>query len=77
MINSNDDQLRDFDNFFYYGYGNLEDETKSDVMVTVVQPKRSLYYSRNLNSAGVSDYENYPNSMIKQVLIPYDIVISL
>lgn len=77
MNTVNDEQLKDFDNFFYYGYGKIEDETKSDVMCILTQHKRSLFYSRNLNSAGISDYENYPNSMIKQILIPYDIVIAL
>lgn len=65
-------QLADFDNFFYYGSGDLEDEIASDLLQLLVQPKRSLYYSRSRNSAGIP--ENYPNSSRYKFLVPYDAI---
>ena len=76
-IVSVEDQLSDFDLFFYYGHSDLNIETKHDVMLNVIQSKRSLFYSRSLDSAGVPNYENYPKGLMLQVLLPYDIVISL
>jgi hypothetical protein len=70
-------QFKDFDNFFYYGYGNLEIETKSDIFQNIMQPKRSLFYDRDQDSAGISIYENKPNSLYMYVNLPYDIVTSL
>lgn len=71
------EQLKDFDNFFFYGYGELEDETRSDVLQNVMQPRRSLFYARNMDSAGLPEYENYPESMYKHIIIPYQVVESL
>lgn len=70
-------QLRDFDIFFYYGSIALETETQSDVLQNVVQPKRSLFYSRSQNSSGVNEWENKPVSFFLQMRLAYDIVTSL
>jgi hypothetical protein len=78
MMNSADlTALKDFDTFFYYGRNKLDHETKSDVFANLVQPTRSLFYSRSLNSAGVSEYENNPISLALYVSLPYAIVKSL
>lgn len=71
------EQFADFDMFFYYGSGQLEDETKSDIFQNLMQPKRSLFYDRFYDSAGMKEYENRPNSFALRVNMPYDIVTSL
>jgi len=71
----NVEQYADFDNFFYYGNGDLNVETASDLLQLVVQRKRSLLYSRSRNSAGVM--ENSPNSISMKILLPFDIVSSV
>lgn len=68
------DKLTDFDNFFYHGDGNLDDEIKSDILILLLQPKKSLYYSRNDNSAGIKEYENQPQSINLDIGLRYDIV---
>jgi len=70
-------ELKDFDIFFYYGQNDLELETKSDVMANLMQPKRSLFYNRALDSAGVGGYENISEGLTIRVNLPYDIVNSL
>lgn len=72
-----EEALKDFDIFFYYGQNDLETETKSDVLANLLQPKRSLFYNRSLDSAGIGDYENMPNGLFLSVNLPYDIVNSL
>lgn len=69
----NTEELQDFDNFFYYGSGNLETETKSDILQTIIQPSRSLFYDRYYDAAGIEEYENQPNSVTMQVLMPFAI----
>lgn len=69
--------LKDFDLFLYYGQNDLDIETKHDVMLNLMQPKRSLFYNRALDSAGVPDYENMPEGLIIRVDLPYTIVDSL
>lgn len=71
------DELTDFDNFFYYGQGDLLTEIKSEVLMTLIQPMRSLFYNRSYDSSEVSKYENMPNSIVLQVLIPYAVVAAL
>jgi hypothetical protein len=71
------EQLRDFDMFFYYGLNELEHETKSDLFQNIIQPKRSLFYDRAYDAAGIPRYENRPNSLALLVNIPYDIVFSI
>ena len=58
--------LRDFDMFFYYGQNDLELETRHDILVNLKQPKRSLFYDRCLDSAGIDDYENKPDGLTIQ-----------
>lgn len=71
------EQLKDFDNFFYYGQGDLKREIESDIHSIVNQETRSLYYNRDNDSAGLDQYENTPNSIVQSVLIPYNIVSAL
>jgi hypothetical protein len=71
------EQYKDFDNFFYYGFNNLEIETKSDIFQNLMQSKRSLFYDRAYDSAGIPQYENRPNSLVIHINLPYDIVVSL
>lgn len=68
---------QDFDVFFYYGQNDLPLETRSDVLANILQPKRSLFYNRSLDSAGVSAYENSPVGLTMRVNLPYDVVSSL
>lgn len=72
-----EDVLSDFDIFFYYGKNELSIETKSDVIQNIVQPKRSLFYDRALDSSGAKDYENVPEGLALRVNMPYDIVKSI
>ena len=69
------EQLKDFDNFFYYGEGDIKNEIASDLQQILVQQKRSLLYSRSRNAAGI--LENAPNSISMKVLLPFDIVSSI
>lgn len=71
------EELKDFDNFYYYGQGNLEMETKSDIHQIVNQNNRSMFYNRDKDSAGIDAYENTPNTIIQSILIPYNIVSAL
>ena len=65
-------QLQDFDNFYYYGLGDLQNETAGDLLQILVQQKRTLFYSRSRNAAGIQ--ENHPNSVKIRTLFPFDIV---
>jgi len=71
------EQLKDFDNFFYYGQGDLKREIESDIHSIVNQNVRSLYYNRDNDSAGLDQYENTPNAIVQSVLIPYNVVSAL
>lgn len=62
----------DIDNFFFYGEGDLDDEIEVDVWMGLMQPKRSLFYFRS-EGCGVSERENFPNSLAMQVGIRYDV----
>ena len=70
-------EYKDFDNFFYYGQGDFETEQKSNVLSTVIQPNRSLFYDRFYDSVGIHQYENNPSSIVMQILIPFAIVSAL
>lgn len=70
-------KLKDFDVFFFYGQNELSLETKSDIMQNIIQPRRTLFYDRDLDSAGITRYENQPNAIALQINLPYDIVISI
>lgn len=73
----NIEQLKDFDNFYYYGQGDLKREIESDIHAIVNQNSRSLSYNRSNDSAGLDQYENTPNAIVQSVLIPYNIVSAL
>lgn len=67
-------KLKDFDNFFYYGLGSLDDEIKSDLLILFLQPQRSLFYSRDRNSAGIFKYANWPGGVHMEIALRQDIV---
>ena len=69
--------LQDFDNFFYYGLNDLQEEVKSDIMTNIMQPLRSLFYDRSNDAAGIKDFENKPNIILLNIEIPRRIVTSL
>lgn len=71
------DVLSDFDMFFYYGQNDLELETRHDLMVNLMQPKRSLLGSRSVGAAGIQDYENTPTGINLNIKMPFDIIDSL
>jgi hypothetical protein len=71
------DQLSDVDIFFYYGKSDLDLETRSDIMQNLLQSRRSLFYDRSNDCAGIKDFENYPNTLGLQILLPYSIVDAL
>jgi len=66
--------LNDFDMFFYYGQNELELETKHDLLLNLMQPKRSLFYDRAVDAAGIPNYENVPESLTLRINVPYEIV---
>jgi hypothetical protein len=73
MIQSSDiKKYSSSDYFFYYGKVDVADECLSDLYQIVFQASRSLYFYRNFG-AGISDYENYPNALMLQIMIPYSI----
>jgi hypothetical protein len=65
-------ELGDINIFFYYGENDIETETESDITLEVVQPKRSLFYHR-ASGCGLSEYENYPNTMMLEIMSRFDI----
>lgn len=65
-------QLADMDVFFFYDEVELDYATEHDIAMGVIQPKRSLFYDRE-DSAGVSEYENTPQSIYTEIVIKYDI----
>jgi len=69
--------LKDFDNFYYYGQGDLSEEIKSEVLMTLMQQMRSLFYNRSYDSSEVHRYENSPNTIVLNILIPYVVVTAL
>ena len=68
------ENLNSFDYFYFYGKPDLENEIASEILALLMQPTRSLFYSRGYNAAGVANFENAPNAIITQVVLPYDIV---
>lgn len=70
-------ELKLSDNFFYYGENDLQQEISSEILSIILQPKRSLLYSRSNGSAGIEQYENIPNTVMLNILIPYDIMYAI
>ncbi len=69
--------LKDFDNFYYHGQIDLAEEIKSDVLSTLLQSMRSLFYNRSYDSSEIGRYENSPNTIVLNILIPYVVVTAL
>lgn len=69
--------LKDFDMFFFYGQNDLDLEIKSDILINLLQGKRSLFYNRDSDASGVKDYENKPDGLDLRINLPYDIVSSM
>jgi hypothetical protein len=61
------------DHFFFYGEDTLEQETASDLIIGLFQPKRSLSYSP-LDGVGVTEYENLPTGFYAEINMKYDTV---
>jgi len=66
------DIVADIDMFFYHGELPVDRANEHDIALGVIQPKRSLFYNRE-DSAGINDYENYPNGFFLEVAMKYDI----
>ena len=62
-----------WDNFFYYGLGDINDENDQDLLNGIVTKKQKLFYNRS-DSAGLNDFENYPQGLAIQVGLRYSIV---
>lgn len=65
------------DHFFYYGLDTVNNETRGDVVLNLVQPRDSLFYSRGLHSSGVSEFENEPINLNMIIQLPFEVVSSL
>lgn len=63
----------EWDNFFYYGLGNLEDEIKQDLLNGAVTSKNKLFFNR-ADSAGLNDFENTPSGLAIQIGISFSLV---
>ena len=59
-------------NFFYAGQVPISDEVNDDVLVGIVQSKRSMFYNRGYG-AGVADYENTPMTFSTFVALRYEV----
>jgi hypothetical protein len=62
-----------WDTFFYYGLGDLQDEIKHDILNGTTTSKNKLFFNR-ADSAGVNDFENYPSGLAIQIGLQYSIV---
>lgn len=66
-------ELSDINIFFFYGTLDLDLEIESDMAQILHQPKRSLFYNRS-DGCGIPDYENYPNTLLLEIMIRFDVV---
>lgn len=71
-MNLSVEQLSDIDFFFYHGSNKLEDEIQHELMLGLIQPKRTLLYNMK-EGVGISEYENYPTGITLQVGLRFDI----
>jgi len=60
------------DHFWYYGQGNVDDETQDDLLCLVVQAKGTLYGWRSYGGNAPA-YENRPQGLLTRVGLPHDI----
>jgi hypothetical protein len=58
-------------NFFYWGQVPLTDEIQDDILVGMVQGKRTLFYDRSYGG-GIPDYENAPMNLATFIAIRYE-----
>jgi hypothetical protein len=65
-------ELADINTFFYYGELDLTLEIESDIAQLISQPKKSMFYNRS-DGCSVSDYENYPNTLLLEIMVRFDI----
>jgi hypothetical protein len=60
------------DSFFNWGNRELGQEIEDDIVLGLLQPKRSLFYSRSYG-AGINMLENTPASITLQILGRYEV----
>jgi len=65
-------ELSDINIFFYYGTLDLNLEIESDIAQLISQPKQSMFYNRS-DGCSMADYENYPNTLLLEIMIRFDI----
>ena len=70
------DQLGSFDIFFNYGSNDLNIEIESDLIMGILQPKKSLAGFRSYG-AGISEKENFPNTISLSIGLKYDIALHI
>lgn len=66
--------MKQWDTFFYYGKGSVQDENEQDLLQLVQQPEKSLYYNRGY---GCDAKYNFPVSAVNQSLVAYSIALSV
>ena len=59
------------DGFFWWGERDIETEIADDVLLGLLQPKRSLFYNRAYGS-GIGLLENTPNGLSLQIMGRYE-----
>jgi len=64
------EQAGSFDNFFFYGEADIKRENESDLLIGLLQPKRSLFYNRR-DGAGIKEYKNLPNGLQLQATLRF------
>lgn len=63
----------DVDNFFFSGEVDIDTQITSEVLQSLMQPKRSMFFNRSFG-AGIPDYENKPLTAQLQIGMAYDII---
>jgi len=59
--------------FFFWGVVDLPTEVNDDIQMSLVQPRRTLFYNRGYG-CGITDYENAPVSIGTLTMIKYEVV---
>ena len=62
--------MKQWDTFFYYGKGTVQDENEQDLLQLVKQPEKFMFYNRQF---GCSVKYNFPMSIINHSLVAYSI----
>jgi len=63
----------EWDTFFYYGLGDLENEIKQDIINGTSTSKNKLFFNR-ADSAGINDFENVPSGLAIEIGLKFSIV---